>query len=773
MNIGLQTRYTMVILGLVVVIVVILSAALFLKFRTLASDMQRSSRDAMSTALYQQVHKQGIGLARSLASNMANPLYQLDIQGLRDLAMSTREQPGVVYVYVYDDSGAVIHDGTENFVEAYGTYLDDPYTQQTLKAGKSSTTKDGSLLHAAVPIAIGSKILGGVHIGLSLEKITADIRDGSQALTDIIQQGVVTHVFATVIVALVLSLAGIAVSVLVARSLSRPIKVLSNQAHRIGRGDYAVDALIHRNDEIGELNASFTQMVQDLERTTVSKSYLDNVLQSMLDPLIVARPDGIIEAVNEATCRELGYDNDELIGSPLDKLFADTRVVLAGADTQQAGTDRQEGTLIARDGRQIPVLISRSVMHDARARDQTIGVVYVMRDISARKQAEDALRSAKEAAERANAAKSRFLAAASHDLRQPLQAISILTGLLLTRIEDPETGEIVDNQRKALNAISDLLDAFLDISKLEAGAVTPEMTHFAIEDLLGRIKINFQEQAQAAGLDFRVVPCSAAVRSDAARLERVLQNLVSNAIRYTDTGKILVGCRRRGSNLRIEVWDTGIGIPEDQRETIFEEFYQLDNPGRDRSKGLGLGLAIVDRIARLLGHAIDVRSTPGKGSMFAIEVPLATEAPRPREALAAESSEDTEPSTASILLIDDEPLVLEPTRHFLESRGFSVMTAMSGSEALQQLGQDTTPPDLIITDYRLPDGETGEQAIEAIRHASGRELPAIIITGDTALPLSIAETVDYRVLYKPIDVKELTASIHELLNYARTRAPAH
>ena len=236
--------------------------------------------------------------------------------------------------------------------------------------------------------------------------------------------------------------------------------------------------------------------------------------------------------------------------------------------------------------------------------------------------AEAALQQAKEAAEEANRAKSRFLAAASHDLRQPLQSIALLNSVLRRKVQDQDTLKLIEDQGFILQSITDMLNTLLDLSKCESGVVTPRLIDFPVGQVIDKMDTEFRGQAQAKGLGFRTVLAKAIIRSDPVLLERIVQNFLSNAIKYTKAGKVLLGCRNRGRNLRIEVWDTGIGFPEDERRQIFEAFYQLDNAAREAHKGLGLGLSIVDQLAGLLELRLDVRSVPGKGSLFAVEVPL-------------------------------------------------------------------------------------------------------------------------------------------------------
>ena len=240
-------------------------------------------------------------------------------------------------------------------------------------------------------------------------------------------------------------------------------------------------------------------------------------------------------------------------------------------------------------------------------------ILVAIVDVTETKREGKVLEAAKSEAERANVGKSRFLAAASHDLRQPLQTISLLQGMLEKRVRDEPTLKLVHRLDETVSAMSSMLDKLLDINQIEAGIVRPAVVDFPIKRLLDEMRTEFTYHTDTEGLEWRVAPSSLTVRSDPRLLEQIIRNLMSNAVKYTTKGKLLLGCRRRGDNLRIEVWDTGHGIPEQELQAIFEEFHQLDNPARERSKGLGLGLAIVQRLADLLGHKIDVRSRLGNG----------------------------------------------------------------------------------------------------------------------------------------------------------------
>ncbi len=410
------------------------------------------------------------------------------------------------------------------------------------------------------------------------------------------------------------------------------------------------------------------------------------------------------------------------------------------------------------------------------------GSIYVYgRDITMRKQAVVALKaahdeleqrvkqrtaelqSAKEEAEQANKAKTGFLAAASHDLRQPMQALNLFVSVLSNREHDEKSRDIINKIERSTNALEDLLNALLDISRLEAGIVTAKPIDFHISDLLERLGDEFKPLAAEKRLKLRMEPSDAMIHSDPTLLTQILQNLLSNAIRYTKQGGIVCACKRKGDNLRIEVQDTGDGIPESQMKKIFQEFHQIE----ENSGGLGLGLSIVDKLARLLGQQIDVSSTLGKGSVFAMEAPLAG-APL-KKAEAAQPLPQAKINNAFILVIDDEADVLAGMEVRIKAWGHKVLTAQSGKDALNGLTDCGRIPDLIISDYRLSrKGETGSKAIRAIQKKLKADIPGLLITGDTGPGrLRQAKRSGFRLLHKPAHPIELQQTINEMLISAK------
>jgi signal transduction histidine kinase len=385
-------------------------------------------------------------------------------------------------------------------------------------------------------------------------------------------------------------------------------------------------------------------------------------------------------------------------------------------------------------------------------------------EIFERAAAEEALRLAKAEADEANLSKTRFLAAASHDLLQPLNAARLFVTALAERSLNDKEREFVSRIDGALVSVEGLLGTLLDISKLDAGAVEPEWADFRITDLLTALAQEYAPLAKEAGLALRVRPCSAVVHSDPTLLGRVLRNYLANAIRYTCSGRIVLGCRRRGARLSIETWDTGIGIPAGSLSEIFEEFRQIGNCEQRREKGSGLGLAIVKRIARVLDHPISVHSRPGRGSMFAIEVALGEPSNAlPRRSFVASLPSDSLAS-AVVVVVENQDDILMGMRELLEGWGCRVLTATNGRMATLDLARCGETPNIIIADYHLNDGLTGLDVIEHIRKHAGRAVPAMIITADRSPAL--LETVRRQRLHllkKPLKPAKLRALMSHLL----------
>lgn len=362
----------------------------------------------------------------------------------------------------------------------------------------------------------------------------------------------------------------------------------------------------------------------------------------------------------------------------------------------------------------------------------------------------------------ANQAKTRFLAAASHDLRQPIHALGLFTATLAALANKGDVGgaearSLAGRLQAVIGSLGGLLHGLIDVSRLDAGLVPVERRPIALHRLLSGLGEEFGVQARGLGVSLRVVASHAWVDSDPALLKRILDNFLSNALRYAPGGRVLIGCRRRGASIEIQVVDTGPGIPANQHEAVFEEFTQLHNPQRDRQQGMGLGLAIVRRLADLLGHAVTLCSTPGKGSTFAVRVPLAPQA----AAFPAAAAEPEEASGLGIMVVDDDPQVLEGIAALLSVWGYRTYVAQSVGELCRCHDQAGAPSvHLIVADYRLAGGVTGVNAIERLNAHLGYRVPALIITGDTSPDrLRDLSAAGHDVLHKPLAPDLLRAAI--------------
>lgn len=359
-------------------------------------------------------------------------------------------------------------------------------------------------------------------------------------------------------------------------------------------------------------------------------------------------------------------------------------------------------------------------------------------------------------AEEANLGKTRFLAAAGHDILQPLNAARLYASVLVDRVKDGETGTLVRNVDAAIDSVEDIIGAVLDISRLDTGALKPEPTVFRLDDFLSGLHREFAPIARESGLDLVFVPCSLSIRSDRRLLRRLVQNLVSNALKYTQSGRVLVGCRRHDGLITIEVHDTGMGIPPTKLKQIFEEFHRLDE-GAQAAKGLGLGLSIVDRIAQVLGHRVNVRSTVDKGSCFSVQVPVAAAIPHsvpsaPAPAIAAQLD------GMCVLAIDNEPDILEGMSLLLKTWNCDVITAKDDAVALSELAKLNKKPDVVLLDYHLDQG-TGLDAIVRLRWKFGTDLPAILITADRSRAVR-AEAAEKSVEVCPKPLKPAVLRAH-------------
>jgi two-component system, sensor histidine kinase len=373
------------------------------------------------------------------------------------------------------------------------------------------------------------------------------------------------------------------------------------------------------------------------------------------------------------------------------------------------------------------------------------------------------LRSQIEVVARANEEKTRFLASAAHDLRQPLHALGMFCAALEQRLANTPEKPLVRNMMSAIDALESSFGAMLDISKFDAGLVEKAARTFPIRDIFRRLYQQFGGDAEARSLALRFRATRRIVRSDPLLLERVLANLVQNALRYTRQGGVLVAARRHREGVALEVWDTGVGIPPDQKDMIFREFYQIDNPERDRGRGLGMGLAIVQRLCNLLEHPLEVESTVGHGSVFRVLVPAGEASAVDPTSSEADTLPPRKLGTVTIVLIDDERAIREATRELLRPLHVDVLVAGNIAEAVEVAKAARERVDLIMSDWRLRGQENGIAAVRAVRNVSGDATPAVLITGDTSPELlKLAHESGLVILHKPLQPRHIVRLVKHL-----------
>jgi PAS domain S-box-containing protein len=496
-------------------------------------------------------------------------------------------------------------------------------------------------------------------------------------------------------------------------------------------------------------------------RADESEVFFRTLLDSAPDAMIIVDDAGRIAIVNGQAEQMFGYERDEMLGNTIEFLlperFREAHVshrdnFLSSASIRPMGVGRELAGR-RKDGSEFPVEISLSPVPTGGG----TFVHSVIRDVTKRKRMEAEIIAAQQEAERANKANSAFLAAASHDLRQPVQALSLLNGALRRTVKDERALEMIEYQENSLTAMTNLLNSLLDISRLDAGAITPEFEVFPLQRLMDRLSAEFSRQAQHKGLEFDAVSCEAVVRSDPNLLSEIIQNLVSNAIRYTDKGKVSLTCVETNGECYIAVTDTGIGIEADQLEEIFREFHQCTVPGASK-EGFGLGLAIVRRLADLLGHVVEVASEPGKGSKFSVCIPVAEAKLQATDADLSVAVDQSQ-GFGFVILIEDDVSVANAWSLLLEAEGYQVALAASATEARALVAHLEATPSLLISDFHLLDGSTGVEAVTEIRKYYDTNIPAFIVSGDTSKVVKDARPVENSTLMsKPVSTERLLAA---------------
>ena len=493
------------------------------------------------------------------------------------------------------------------------------------------------------------------------------------------------------------------------------------------------------------------------EEARASHERAVKILESISDAFYAVDHDWRFTYINRKAEQLWGRSRDTLLGRCLWEAFPNA----LGSESLEAQKQA------AREGREMTIEVMSPVLGDwveVSIYPNADGLSVYFRDITARRQAQQALLQAKESAEAADLAKGKFLAAASHDLRQPLQALLLFVDVLKPYVQGSQGANALMHLGRGLDALKELLDSLLDMSRLDAGVVQPNIEIVPVAPLFEHIAASYRPVAAAKGLELHVSSCSAAARTDRTLLTRMVRNLVENALRYTESGRIDIECRRAGGRLLIEVRDTGIGIPPDHLERIWEEFHQVGNPERDRNRGLGLGLAIVRRLSQLLNHPVDVQSTPGQGTSFVIALPLG----RTIEAPVTAAEAATTGRGRFAVVVDDDAIVLLGLETIFREWGYEVLVAGSAQKAVEGLSRIGRRPDLIVADYRLREGQFGTDAVARIRALYGDPgkppIPGLILTGETGPDCERdAAAHGLGIIHKPVTPRQLSHALGELL----------
>lgn len=516
------------------------------------------------------------------------------------------------------------------------------------------------------------------------------------------------------------------------------------------------------DEKVPDLGAGQRQPARDSP-----DSFFRELLDAAPDAMIVTDAAGRIAIVNTEAEKMFGHPRERMLGEPVEMLLPEryrSRHVQHRAEYVKAPKTRTMGAGmplagLRSDGREFPVEISLSPI----ASGADFLVASSIRDVTKRNEIEEALTAARETAQRAQRANSAFLAAASHDLRQPVQALGLLSGALRRTVKDPLALEMVQSLQESLDGMTSLLNSLLDISRLDAGGFEPSIEEFRVQRLFDRLSSELSRQALQKGLHFDVTPCEALVRSDPHLLGEIIQNFVSNAIRYTEAGGIRLSCTEHEDSVSVTVSDTGIGIAADQFENIFKEFHQIKVPSK-RREGFGLGLAIARRLADLLDHRISVESTPGQGSSFSIGVPRA-QGRAARTGEPANQAQAGSPAGELIVLIEDDVKVAKAWELLLRAEGYRVAVAESAPEARRLAQSLPAAPSLIIADYHLADGSNGIDATAMVRGVLGASIPAFIVTADTSRIVQGTDALENsRRMSKPISPEVLLQAAREAID---------
>ena len=727
MALRLQGRYTVTIVTLIVAVVVVLTAVLMTRFRADHQDLARTSAYLMSQELESQVIRRGESAVRFLADSLTNPMYQYDMEEIGNLLEAARREPDVLFTHVYDAQGRLLHDGTGT-ISTFGDTINAP--AMDLPVGTEPLLRhrmSRDVLTVASPVWIGDTPLGGVRIGLSISAIRDDIARTSAAFTQMESNRIRRSMIAVLVTTTLLTLIGILLAMAVSRRMIFPIKELASYAKAVGRGHYDAPLISQKPDELGELALAFQQMSQDLDRTTVSKRHVDNIIDNMHDTLTVLDETGRIRTVNQAMCQLTGCREDELVGRPMQALFTPSEWPAVRGFLNQVGqpdaATHLETTYVTRGGE---VAVSLSASHLTGADGRREGLICMAQDITLIKQAEaERLRLETEMAHAQRLESLGVLAGGiAHDFNNILTAIMGNAALARTAVDrgqgmGPQLARIEEGSRRAADLCKQMLayagKGQIAVEPIDLNALIDEITQLVAVSIPKHVEIHYQRDD--------ALP---AIGADQAQLQQVIMNLVINASEAIDksTGRIDVVTRTvrvdkdylvrhgvdqdlpDGRYVMLAVRDNGCGMDEETLSRIFDPFYTTKFAGR------GLGMSAVVGIVRGHNGAMTVRSRPGMGTTFRLLFPAVNSAPVQIASKPEPVSQVTGHGT--VLVVDDEAPLRELAVAILEPMGFQVLTADDGQHGVEMYRDHRDKVVAVLLDMTMP-RMNGADAFKALR----------------------------------------------------------
>ncbi|OGR95254.1 MAG: hypothetical protein A2902_04835 [Elusimicrobia bacterium RIFCSPLOWO2_01_FULL_64_13] len=616
MRLGLRQKYALTILGSLLLVIFALSGILVLEARRSARRLAESGAEVAGSNLLEAYKKRGEGLIKFLAQDLTNPLYHYDMQSILAVTSIVRGQEGILYVYVYDPEGRIVHDGTRE-ISSLNRILDDEISRKAAGSRQMLVQTAANVLDVSAPIRLADQFLGGVRIGISLDSIHSDISKMSELLDDIRSRSVRKNAVIIAGFSLAILILAVPVTILIGRNLSNPIELLSRLARQIGAGDYQTRISLKRTDELGELAGAFNVMAQNLRETTVSKQYMDDILRAMTDVLIVTDARLTILSVNRATSELLGYPEEALAGQPFSRVLpGDARLTqedLAAA-LRKAPILGLEMELQSRNGKRFPVLFSAQAMQtgDGGARN----FVCVARDITERKNLEGMVLQSEKMS-----AVGQLAAGVAHEINNPLGAILGFAQGMARRTPpgDPNEFSVKSIEREAIRC-KNLVQNLLAYSRASKEPPAPISLNQCVLRALSLV----ESQANLTGVTIvqDLAEDLPGILGVANHIEQVVVNLAGNSLDAMPGGgalkvSTLLESPEGNGQVRLDVEDTGSGIPPDILNRVFEPFFTTKDPG----KGTGLGLAMIYEIVQKHQGTIDVRSDPGKSTVFTLRFP--------------------------------------------------------------------------------------------------------------------------------------------------------